>query len=682
MRKIKNTTLLLLAVLLFFCTRAFALSSGDLPVRPFVPRDPILPLSKVVPGMKAEVRTVVSGTKIISFPAKILGIVPRKETPRNLILIQGEGPLMETVGIAQGMSGSPVYVDGKLVGAIGYGWPFSDKRLGLVTPIEEMMKIFDWQNKIPSFSPAPSVSNEPISPDVPKQSVPQVSPDQKIGSPDEKMPIGALSAEVVAALQRDVLVPLAPPLMTSGISERMSEKMGVVLGRPVLSLGGTAPLGSASTGGKVLSPGASIGGAFAWGDVTIGAIGTLTAVGKDGRFLGFGHPFMGRGAVAFPLMESNVVHIIPGFEMAFKLGYLGNIVGIVTQDRPQGIGGQFGLLAPAASCTLRFNDVDAKKTTTRRFQMMQDPFLLSQISALAITGSIEDIWGRKGQGTARITTRFNGPGLPPGGWARTNMFYSEKDLTSEVLKEFTLLSGLMALNPFQEIRPFGMEIDVEITEDPRVLYVQQIEIPKKDSYKPGDKLDVTVTFRGWRKQPFIKKFELTIPNQMVGMGEVLVRGGGIDEEPSGALGMGWRAIGTMPELLGELDAKETNDQVVVEIRGQEALPQKGKKAPSPEDVMEDKLQAQLRMEKLKNGSMRVLRTNYYVYGLLRRLIQIGDPNEGNKQGGKQPPKVAPASADAERNEDQQEGQEQQQEKPASTRTDRGVIMPYFIDSGR
>ena len=88
MKKMKNATLLLLAVLLLLCTPAFALSSGDITVRPFVPKDPILPLAKVVPGMKAEVRTVVSGTKIISVPVKILGIVPRKETPRNLILIQ------------------------------------------------------------------------------------------------------------------------------------------------------------------------------------------------------------------------------------------------------------------------------------------------------------------------------------------------------------------------------------------------------------------------------------------------------------------------------------------------------------------------------------------------------------------------------------------------------------------
>ena len=103
--------------------------------------------------------------------------------------------------------------------------------------------------------------------------------------------------------------------------------------------------------------------------------------------------------------------------------------------------------------------------------------------------------------------------------------------------------------------------------------------------------------------------------------------------------MVWRAISTLPELLGELDAKETNDQIVVEIRGQEELPQKGKKGPSPEDVMEDKLQAQLRLEKLKNGSMRVVRTNYYVHGLLRKLIQIGDPNEDRKPGGKQAPQI-------------------------------------------
>lgn len=630
MRKIRNVTLLLFVALLF-CVRAFALSSADVPARPFTPKDPILPLAKIVPGMKGEVRTVVSGRKIVSFPVKILGVVPRTEAPRNLILIRGEGPLMESVGIAQGMSGSPLYVGGRLVGAIGYGWPFSDKKLGLVTPIEEMIKVLDWRDRIPPFTPAPRVNDEPISADAKptpkpdaKQPLPQTSADQKIP------PVEEVSGDLVTALQRGALTPLAAPLFTSGISERMASKMGEALGRPVLPLGGATLARVAPLDGKLPLPGASIGGALAWGDISVGAIGTLTAVGSDGRFLGFGHPFIGRGAATFPLMESTVVHVIPGLEMAFKLGYLGDIVGIVTQDRAQGIGGRLGQLAPAASCTLRFNDIDAKKATTRRFQMVQDPFLLSQISSLAITGSVEDLWGRKGQGTARITTRFIGPGLPSGGWSRTNMFYSEKDLTGEILKEFSLLAGLMALNPFQEIRPIGMEINVEITENPRVLYVQRIDVPKKSFYKPGDKLEVTVTFRGWRKQPFMKKFELIVPSRMVGMGEILVRGGGIEEEPSDALAMGWRAIGTMPELLGELDARETNDQVVVEIRGQEALPTKGKKAPTPEDVMEDKLHAQLREEKLKDGSMRILRTNYYVYGLLRKLVQIGDPEEDKK----------------------------------------------------
>ena len=146
--------------------------------------------------------------------------------------------------------------------------------------------------------------------------------------------------------------------------------------------------------------------------------------------------------------------------------------------------------------------------------------------------------------------------------------------------------------------------------------------------------------------------------------------------------MVWRAISTLPELLGELDAKETNDQIVIEIRGQEELPQKGKKGPSPEDVMEDKLQAQLRLEKLKNGSMRVVRTNYYVYGLLRKLVQIGDPNEGGKRGGKPAPKVAPVSADVERSEVQQEGPEQQQEQSASTRADSVLKMPLIFSLGR
>lgn len=136
-------------ILLFFLSVLLPVSSCAAENKPFVPTDPVLPLSQVKPGMKAEIRTVLQGTKISRFSATLLGIVPRKTSPKNLILIRVDDPYVRANGgIAAGMSGSPVYVGGKLVGAIGYGWQFSDNNLGLVTPIGEMVKAFNWPDKI------------------------------------------------------------------------------------------------------------------------------------------------------------------------------------------------------------------------------------------------------------------------------------------------------------------------------------------------------------------------------------------------------------------------------------------------------------------------------------------------------------------------------------------------------
>lgn len=158
---------LIAAILLFFGSVLLPVSSCAAENKPFVPTDPILPLSQVKPGMKAEIRTVLHGTKISRFSATLLGIVPRKTSPKNLVLIRVDDPYVRANGgIAAGMSGSPVYVGGKLVGAIGYGWQFSDNNLGLVTPIEEMVKAFNWPDKIPLFGVSAKIPKEPISADI------------------------------------------------------------------------------------------------------------------------------------------------------------------------------------------------------------------------------------------------------------------------------------------------------------------------------------------------------------------------------------------------------------------------------------------------------------------------------------------------------------------------------------
>lgn len=683
----------LFAVLLFLfvgCGQAFATES--LNGQPFVPIDPILPVSQVKRGMKAEIRTVVHGTKVESFRATLLGVLPSKKSPKNLILIRADDPrLREGGGIAQGMSGSPVYVDGKLVGAIGYGWTFGDSNLGLVTAIEDMIKVFNHPDRLPEDGVAPRTPEEPLSLDrvLPSSTVSgdvsadvAVSADKALSDDEtestdiilerEKTPkddlclevesgdsecedlgledfwdeeetelesadlesaASLLTPEILAQIRDTEFTPLAMPLLTDGISERVAKRISDRLGLPL------SPLGSGQTTGEVdltpeVQPGSAIGVSLAWGDVTMGGIGTLTTMDKYGRFIAFGHPMANFGAVALPVHYADIVHIIPSMSDSFKLGSMGKIIGIVTQDRPEAIGGYIGRLAPASSYTLRFNDIDRNLQAMKRFQTPADPFTGPYLGVVGMLGVLEDLWARRGPGTAIITYRFNGGNLDEG-WERRNMFFDKNDLVGRLLEEFEMLAEVFALNQFQEIRPFGVDLSVEITQDPRVVYIEKLEIKdKKDFYFPGEKVEINLTLRPWRKRAVVKTIEMKVPKDAAGFCEIVARGGGIAEAEHESLLAGYRAITSLQVLLNELDSEESNNQIVLEIDGpgsmMEALAEGGEDEgfpfPSPEDFKEDRLKSEIRNEHIKDGTMVIFNSNYYVEGLLKAYIKVERPD--------------------------------------------------------
>lgn len=609
----------------------------------FVPMDPIMRISQVKPGMRGECRTVIRGTEIVSFPAEVVDVIKNDGSPRNLVMIKVSGEVIErTGGIASGMSGSPFYINGKLVGAIGYGWPFSRHDLGLVTPIEDMMALWDNPEVIPSFDAAL------IIPEKPAAAV--KSEDAKSKKLDEMIKILIKSRDInLSNSGSSDVIPRHPDDLTgeifvSGVSARMASNIGELLGKEVTTFGGTGASGGGPNIGDrskkvkydaTLKPGMAIGTSLLWGDVEIGAIGTLTAVDRNGRFIAFAHPFMNMGTTSAVLTEARISGVVPGLMTPFKLGTTGDIIGIVTQDRPQGIGGRLGRFAPAASCTIDMLDVDSGRKFQRRFQMVQDKYQLSTLASPAIVGCIEDLWGRHGGGSAKITVTYAGSALPEG-WKRTNVFVSERDVTKEMLAEFNLMTQLFAVNQFQELRPFGMNVNVEMTQEPRVLYIDDVELPK-GPFHPGERVSFDITLRPWRKPPFVRTYSLVIPEKVTGISELLVRGGGIAEQNAEYMEAAWRSISSLPILLKEIDAKETNDQIVLEIRGQEALSDQIKRAQrgNPEDLMNDKLKSEIREEKMNEGSMRVIRTNYYVDGIIHKLIKVeGDakPDDDNDKG--------------------------------------------------
>ena len=655
---------------------AFALCAGACAAekpQKFVPTEPVMPLSQIKPGMTGYARTVFSGTKITPFEISVIGVLPRKTSPKNLIVIEVKDEYVRAHGgIAAGMSGSPVYIDGKLIGAIGYGWSFADSNLGMVTPIEEMVQAMNWEDDIPDFKIPPIPLEKPAKAEVKtaptsgdKAAQPKTDAagkkdgtvDTAVVSGDKAIPGGKLEKKMM-------------PLMVDGISDRMSKRLEKQFGVEVVPFGTKAEAGSPVNLGWKPEPGAAIGAALAWGDFSAGGIGTLTALSKDGRFIAFAHPMFNRGAVSYAMTEAGIVKIIPSLTSSFKLGYINSIAGVITQDRPQAIGGRLGRLAAAYSYTVNFKDADTGRSATKRFQTVADPFIGPELGATGIVGLIDAEWSRKGQGTAMLTYSVDGGNMKPA-WARRDIFFSEKDIVKSLQKEVEAMNKVIAHNKFREIAPYGVTVNVELTQEPRIVYVEKIEIrDKKELYNPGDKLTVDVTFRPWRKDAVVKTFELTVPENAMAFCEVTARGGGIEEPVQEPLVTGTRAITSFKELIRELSAKEANNQLIVEIGGPEdptegkdekaepgknrgklasdatagkdggkdkagkAGAQRGKKDAkesfSPADLLEDRFVSEIKAERIKSGALVIADTNYYVDGVQRTFIKI-KPNTGGEE---------------------------------------------------
>ena len=663
--KMKRFTAIAAALVLAFALCAGA-CAAEKPQK-FVPTEPIMPLSQIKPGMTGYAKTVFSGTKITPFEISVIGVLPRKTSPKNLIVIEVKDEYVRAHGgIAAGMSGSPVYIDGKLVGAIGYGWTFADSNLGMVTPIEEMVQAMEWKDEIPDFKIPPVPLEKPLSADVKPKPAAKDKTAQKAKNDKKPEAAGEPKLPAEGKLEKKMM-----PLMVDGISDRMSKRLEKQFGVEVVPFGTKAEAGSPVNLDWKPEPGAAIGAALAWGDFSAGGIGTLTALSKDGRFIAFAHPMFNRGAVSYAMTEAGIVKIIPSLTSSFKLGYIDSIAGVITQDRPQAIGGRLGRLAAAYSYTVNFKDADTGRSATKRFQTVADPFIGPELGATGIVGLIDAEWSRKGQGTAMLTYSVDGGNMKPA-WARRDIFFSEKDIVKSLQKEVEAMNKVIAHNKFREIAPYGVTVNVELTQEPRIVYVEKIEIrDQKELYSPGDKLTVDVTFRPWRKDAVVKTFELTVPDNAMAFCEVTARGGGIEEPVQEPLVTGTRAITSFHELIRELGAKETNNQLIVEIGGPEDPTenkdekaasggksrgklaanatagknggkdkaekpgaQRGKKDSkesfSPADLLEDRFVSEIKAERIKSGAMVIADTNYYVDGVQRTFIKI-KPKDGGDE---------------------------------------------------
>ncbi len=552
---------------------------------PFVPDRPIIPVGALRAGMKGYLLTVLRGTQPVRLPLEVVDVVPQKGEVRNFILVRLlPSPNNRAGGVAQGMSGSPVYIGGRLAGAVGHGWNFSDHNLALVTPIEDMCAVFS-------------------------------RPDRR-GAPRGG----------------------AAPLLVSGLAEPSAERLSRALGVAVAATPAGASDALEVVPGR-LSPGEAVAALLVWGDVEVGATGTVTAVSRDGRFLAFGHPFLGRGAVNVPAARARIHETIPSQAFPFKLGSPVSLVGTVTQDRAAGIGGRTDFFTPSISAALDFTDLDqGEMRTVRNFRVVPDPFLGGRLLEGVFAGLMEDVWSRRGQGTLTVNLRIDGRGVA-NGWARKNIFFSEDNAPAAALLEAARIWDLFLLQPFAAGMPIGFRLEVEATEEPRILSIEDVSVASSD-VRPGEALDVAVTLRPWRRQPVRRHFTLTVPKEASGTCELLVRGGGVLPLPQLALEGGWKSIDSLDRLLTEVGAMDANNELILELLcdpnpAKESKDKEGGRGDdhrSASELLPEEREylSETKARRIKEGTLRISRSEYVVDGMMKRLIRVKGEDEGEQ----------------------------------------------------
>ncbi|HYN40661.1 MAG TPA: hypothetical protein VE129_02710, partial [Thermoanaerobaculia bacterium] len=348
-----------------------------------------LPVDQVRVGMKGYGLTVVRGYGVERFDVEVLGVLRNAAVGRSVILVSLSGLDLADTGVVAGMSGSPVYLEGRLAGAIASGWGFSKKAVAGVTPIESMASIVPERPVVagPGRPAGPPIADRAaffarlaIVPEETRleelrrallESLPAVPASSTGGTTLLSFQGVGIPASTVAAFRE--------PLSRIGLSDAN------------LALLGASPsavaAGAETSVPATLAPGASVTAFLVRGDLQLGATGTVTEVFPDGRFVAFGHPFLGAGELELPVAPAEVVTVVSSLYQSFKLASGGEPRYRLTNDRDTGVGGRTDRTASTIPVTVLVGG-DGRTPREFRFEAASHPKLLPLLAGLVADASM------------------------------------------------------------------------------------------------------------------------------------------------------------------------------------------------------------------------------------------------------------------------------------------------------
>lgn len=479
----------------------------------------LLPVNDVRPGMEGEGWTVFSGERLESFKVQILGVLRNFGPQQNMILARlSGGPLADT-GVIAGMSGSPVYIGGKLVGAVAFSFPFSKEPIAGITPIEEMIAA--------TAAPTPRRKAGPLAfPLTPEK----LEAFARLGGPVPIQGTSLLASEELAPYLGRELMPIAIPASLHGFSRESFETIAPFLRKLGLAplLGGAVAQASAGstappTGAREIRPGDAIGVGLVAGDLDISAVGTVTHVDNlTGNVYAFGHPMFNLGPIEYPMTRATVHVVIPNLQSSFKLASSGEVVGTWVQDRTTAIRGVRGTRP-------RMIPLSVNVATSRgqekvyQLQIVNDELfspVLTFVSLVSVLQATEREFG------AQMVKLSAAIGLA--GERRVtieDVFTNDQPAIQASAMVAAPLSFLMT-NDFKAVDVREVKVAIEASENPQSSTLVRAWLDRS-RVAPGSTVTLKALLRSYRGEETLKTLEVEVPkNVSEGKVHVLVADAG------------------------------------------------------------------------------------------------------------------------------------------------------------
>jgi hypothetical protein len=431
------------------------------------------PLSQVKRGLIGTGKTVFDGDRVDDFRVEVLGVIENLGPKQSIILARLSGGPLEKTGVMQGMSGSPVYIDGKLLGAVALTFAFSKEPIAGIRPIQEMLDL-------------------------------------------EKAPGGCIRPGDKASLvptasgQQSRMIEIATPLSFGGFTRGAMEQFG-----PQLRGLGLEPVQGNTGGGnpepvfgdpKLVRAGTMISVQLMAGDMSVSAEGTVTAVDGD-RVYAFGHRFLESGPTALPFARAEVLALLPNVSASFKISASREWMGAITQDRSVGIAGALGRRVRMIPLTVAVKS--PARSIQYRMRMVDDRVLSPLLLQMAVFSSLDATERTMGPASLSVTgmVEFEG-GLPP--VHLDNLYSGDFNLPLQASLNSALPLSYILQSGFDRLRIKDIRIDIGASNLRKQWQIDQV-VSSAREVRPGDTVEIVTVLNGENGVEMSRKTQYQVP---------------------------------------------------------------------------------------------------------------------------------------------------------------------------